>query len=300
MAPIECIDLHFSYFDSSIASYVIAFPGGAVLVDPGPVSTLPNLKAGLASIGLAAESVTHVLLTHIHLDHAGAAGWFAGQGARIFVHPVGAPHLRSPEKLLASAQRIYGDRMDDLWGPFHPIPAGQLTEVQDEAEIQAGPLRFTALHTPGHAEHHVAYIFEDAIFSGDVGGVRMAGLRYLRLPFVPPETHLGKWHLSLQRLRDLGCRRIIPTHFGIYEDAGEHLDLALHILDEVDAWLEAVMPGTPDVKTLYARLLPWLHEQGRAMGLGEADLATYDQASPAKMAASGLFRYWNKVKMAEM
>jgi glyoxylase-like metal-dependent hydrolase (beta-lactamase superfamily II) len=300
MPSIDCIDLHFSYFDSSIASYALAFPGGVVLIDPGPESALPSLQSGLSSLGLPVASVSHVLLTHIHLDHAGAAGWFARQGARVFVHPAGAPHLRDPGKLIASARRIYGDRMDELWGPFAPVPAGQLVEVPDGAEIQAGPLRLTALHTPGHAEHHVAYLFEDAVFSGDVGGVRMVGPRYLRLPFVPPETHLAKWRLSLERLRRAGPRRIAPTHFGIYEDAPEHLALALRFLEEVEAWLEAVMPATPDVETLYARLLPWMHEQGRLLGVTESALAAYDQASPAKMAASGLFRYWHKVKMAEM
>jgi glyoxylase-like metal-dependent hydrolase (beta-lactamase superfamily II) len=300
MPSIDCIDLHFRYFDSSIASYVIRYPGGAVLVDPGPESTLDSLRAGLAALGLTTKDVSHVLLTHIHLDHAGAAGWFAGQGARVFVHPVGAPHALNPEKLIASAGRLYGDRMDELWGPIRPVPAGQLVEVQDGAQIEAGPLRFTALHTPGHAEHHIAYLFEDAVFSGDVGGVRMAGPFYLRLPFVPPETDLGKWRLSLERIRAADPRRIAPTHFGVYPDAREHLALALRQLGEVEAWLETVLPEVPDAEALYAQLVPWMHEQGLALGLDESLLAAYDQASPAKMAASGLFRYWQKVRTAKM
>ena len=300
MPSIDCIDLHFSYFDSSIAAYVIPHPAGAVLVDPGPASTLGSLQAGLAALGLAASDVTHVLLTHIHLDHAGAAGWFAEQGAQTYVHPAGAAHMQNPGKLIASAGRLYGDQMDELWGPVRPVPAAQLIEVRDGAQIEAGGLRITALHTPGHADHHVAYLFEDACFTGDVAGVRMAGPFYLRLPFVPPETHLGKWRDSLEAIRRTGCRRIAPTHFGIYPDAQDHLSLALRMLDEVEAWLETVMPDTPDVDALHARLVPWMRAQGRALGVDEAALAAYDQAAPAKMAAVGLFRYWHKVKTAKM
>jgi glyoxylase-like metal-dependent hydrolase (beta-lactamase superfamily II) len=300
MTSIDCIDLRFAYFDSSIASYVLRHPGGAVLIDPGPESTLKNLEAGLAALGLSAREVTHVLLTHIHLDHAGAAGWLAAQGAQVFVHPAGAPHMRDPAKLLASAARLYGDRMDELWGPFRPVPAGQLIEVADGAALEAGPLRLTALHTPGHAAHHVAYAFEDAVFSGDAGGVRMDGPRYLRLPFVPPETDLGLWRASLERIRAAGLRRIVLPHFGIYADAREHLALALRMLDETEAWLARVMPEVADPEDLHARLVPWLHEQGRALGVDEAALAAYDQACPTQMAAGGLFRYWHKVRPAKM
>jgi glyoxylase-like metal-dependent hydrolase (beta-lactamase superfamily II) len=300
MDNIHCIDLDFSFFSSSIACYAIRYEGGVVLVDPGPESTLPGLEAGLAALDSSAKDVTHVLLTHIHLDHAGAAGWFAARGARIFVHPVGAPHLLDPEKLLASAQRIYGERMDELWGSFQPVPDGQLVAVADESEIEAGGLTFKALYTPGHADHHIAYLFQEACFSGDVGGVRMPGPFYLRLPFVPPETHLGKWRLSLERIRTASPRWIAPTHFGLYPDAVQHLDLAARMLDEVDAWLEKVMPAIPDVETLQAQLVPWLRSRGRAFGLKESLLLRYDQASPVSMGASALFRYWQKTHQPKM
>lgn len=299
MLPIHTIDLNFPNFASSIATYAIPHTDGVALVDPGPESTLESLTAGLAGHGLQPDGVTHVLLTHIHLDHAGAAGWFAARGAQIFVHPAGAPHLLDPGKLLASARRIYAERMDELWGPFRPVEAVNLTEVRDGAEIAAGGLRFIALHTPGHAEHHVAYLFEDTCFTGDVGGVRMAGRLYLRLPFVPPETHLGRWRASLARIRAAGPRQVASTHFGIYDDAEAHLDLAARLLDEVEGWLETVMPEVEDAAALYRRYVPWLHECGRILGLDEATLVTYDQASLPRMAADGLFRYWHKVRLAE-
>src|SRR6185503_1212923 len=175
------LDLNFQGRPHAIAAYLIRHPkgDGAVLIESGPGSTLAALEAGLAEEGLSPRNLTHVLLTHIHLDHAGAAGWLAQQGAEIIVHPVGAPHMLNPEKLLASATRIYGDRMQSLWGEFLPVPENKLRVVEDGEEIVIDELRFTPINTPGHAGHHYAYLFrskdhtEDICFSGDVGGVRI-------------------------------------------------------------------------------------------------------------------------------
>src|SRR5512141_3435889 len=125
-ARIVTIDLDFQDKTQAIASYLIRHNDGAVLIESGPGSTLPSLEVGLAKEGLSPRDITHVLLTHIHLDHAGAAGWLAKQGAQIYVHPVGAPHMLNPEKLIASASRIYGDRMQELWGDFLPVPQDKL------------------------------------------------------------------------------------------------------------------------------------------------------------------------------
>src|SRR5688500_7620341 len=160
--------------------------GGVVLVESGPGSTLAALEAGLKAHGYGLRDVTHVLLTYIHLDHAGAAGSLAQLGAQIFVHPVGAPHLIDPSKLIASATRIYGDLMGSLWGEILPVPPAKLTVLNDNDQVLVGDLHFRALDTPGHAEHHFAYQFEDLCFSGDVGAVRIPGYSYLRVPMPPP------------------------------------------------------------------------------------------------------------------
>ncbi len=296
MAPIICLDTKLSGRVGSIASYLIPYSGGAILVDPGPGSTQENLKSALAEHDLVPEQISHVLLTHIHLDHAGAAGWLAGLGARVLVHPLGAVHMLNPEKLIASARRIYGDKMEELWGEFLPVPANKLTEVMDGDQIEIGELAVLALHTPGHANHHVAYHFQDTCFTGDVGGVRLAGPLYIMLPFVPPETDFEKWRESLDRIRQLKCKNLAITHFGIYEDAQAHLALASRTLDEVERWLESVMPDIPDVDTLKTRYESWLHSRGITLGVSENVLNSYDYSSPTGMAASGLFRYWNKVK----
>jgi glyoxylase-like metal-dependent hydrolase (beta-lactamase superfamily II) len=293
---VSTIDLNFLDIKANIATYMIQHSDGVVLIDPGPESTLPALIAALGARGLASRDVTHVLLTHIHLDHAGAAGWFAGQGARIFVHPVGSPHMLNPQKLVASAARLYGDWMEKLWGEMKPVPASSLIVVQDGEDIPVGRLRITPLYTPGHAEHHISFVFDNVIFSGDVGGVRFTPHTYVRLPFVPPETYLEKWRTSLAKMKETGCRRIAPTHFGIFTDAREHLVRAEIFLTEVEAWLEKTMPDIMDVAALNTRYAIFLHDHGIAARLNDAALAIYDGGNPIRFAASGLFRYWQKAR----
>ena len=296
--PIITLDLNFQGRPQAIASYLLRHSSGAVLIESGPGSCLAGLQAGLSAHGLAPSDVTHVLLTHIHLDHAGAAGWLARQGAQIYVHPVGAPHMLNPEKLLASAARIYGDRMQPLWGEFLPVPEDRLRIPQDLQEIVIGNLRFLPINTPGHAEHHYAYRFEDICFSGDVGAVRIPGYRYLRIPMPPPELHFGKWHDSIQRLRRDGAARIAPTHFGIYEDAAWHLDQVEKELVEAEQWLEGVMPADPPIEVLRGEFTDWVEARGGQEGLSAEAAAAFELANPPGMSADGLQRYWKKVREA--
>jgi len=294
------LDLNFQGRPQAIASYLVRGGDAIVLVESGPGSTLPGLEAGLASERLSPRDVTHLLLTHIHLDHAGAAGWLARQGAEVYVHPVGAPHMLSPEKLIASATRIYGDRMDSLWGEFLPVPEEKLHVVQDRQEIVIGNLEFLPVNTPGHAEHHYAYIFEDICFSGDVGGVRIPGYQYLRVPMVPPELHLERWHESVNRLRGERFSRIAPTHFGIYDDPGWQLREVDKGLYDAERWIEKMMAEdpSPPIEALRESFTTWMVEQGAAFGLSEDVVKAFGLANPPGMSADGLLRYWKKVKMA--
>ncbi|MBK8420370.1 MBL fold metallo-hydrolase [Candidatus Villigracilis saccharophilus] len=293
---IVTLDLNFQNKTQAIASYLIRHATGAVLVESGPGSTLSALQAGLAREGLSPRDITHVLLTHIHLDHAGAAGWLSRHGAQVFVHPNGAAHMLNPEKLIASATRIYGDRMDTLWGEFLPVLEQQLTVPQDAEEIAIGNLRFVAVNTPGHAEHHYSYLFEDLCFSGDVGGVRIPGYPYLRAPMPPPELHFGRWRESIARLRSLKFTRIAPTHFGIFDDVDWHLNELQSKLDASEKWLEETMPADPPVDELRARFVEWMNEQGRAQNLSEDVVTAYALANPLDMSVDGMVRYWKKAR----
>lgn len=292
------LDLNFQGRKHAIAAYGIPHSDGILLIECGPGSTLPGLRAALAEHGYSLRDVTHVLLTHIHLDHAGAAGCLAQEGAQVVVHPVGAPHLINPEKLLASAARIYGEMMDTLWGEFLPVPEGSLRLPKDAEEIVVGRLRFLPIYTPGHAEHHIVYLFEDVCFSGDVGGVRMPGFPYLRVPMPPPELHLERWRETIARLRGLKISRIAPTHFGIFDDAAWHLAEVDKNLVEAARWLERVMPADHAIEDLRRMFTEWMDEQGREMELSEDVIKSFDIANPLGMSADGLYRYWHKVRMS--
>ncbi len=296
-SSILTIDLNFQNKSHTIASYLIRHHDGAVLIESGPGSTLPALKAALAKEQLTPRDITHVLLTHIHLDHAGAAGWLSKQGAEIYVHPNGAAHLLNPEKLIASATRIYGDRMDQLWGEFLPVEQNKLNVPNDAEEIVIGSLRFTAINTPGHAEHHYSYLYEDVCFSGDVGGVRIPGYHYLRAPMPPPELHFERWLESVERLRKEKFTRIAPTHFGIFDDAAWHLKELERNLRAARAWLEETMSTGPSVDEVRASLEAWMEEQSREQNLSEDVILAYALANPIGMSADGLMRYWKKVRM---
>ena len=295
-ARVITLDLNFQGRPHAIASYLIQHADGVVLVESGPGSTLPALRSALEYQGFSPRHVTHVLLTHIHLDHAGAAGWLALQGARIYVHPVGAPHMLNPERLLASAARIYGNRMESLWGEFLPVPEGQLFVPKDGEEIDIGALKFVPINTPGHAEHHYAYLLEDICFSGDVGGVRIPGHQYLRVPMPPPELHLERWRESIARLRQEKFNHIAPTHFGVYSDVTWHLNEVENGLDNASRWLEEIMPSAPSIEEMRQRYTDWVMKEGERVGLDEEIVQAYELANPLGMSADGLLRYWKKVR----
>ena len=296
--PVITLDLNFQGRQQAIASYLIPHSSGVVLVECGPGSTLSALQAALAERGYTPRDVTHVLLTHIHLDHAGAAGWLARQGAEVYVHPVGAPHMLNPEKLLASATRIYGDKMDMLWGEFLSVPEDRLRVPDDAQEIVIGNLHFLPINTPGHAEHHYAYLFEDICFSGDVGGVRIPGFAYMRLPMPPPELHLEKWRESVKRLKQEKFSRIAPTHFGIFDDPDWHLHELEKDLDSISRWLDEVMPADPSIEELRQKFSAWMDEQALTSELSTEVARAYELANPVGMSADGLMRYWRKFRMS--
>jgi len=294
--PVHTLDLNFQGIPGTIASYLIPHPHGAVLVESGPGSTQETLSAALRQHGYQIKDVTHVLLTHIHLDHAGAAGWLANQGAHIYVHHVGAPHLIDPSKLLASATRIYQDKMHTLWGDFLAVPENKLTILHDGDVIEVGSLKFKALDTPGHAFHHMAYLLDDMLFSGDVGGVRLQGYKLLSLPMPPPEFHLEHWRATLKRLVELDLRWIAPTHFGLYNDPARHLANLAAAFDQTEIWMQKVMAQNPPVEELRRILTAWVAEQSLAEGVDEAGVTAYEAANPAFMSADGIYRYWHKVR----
>jgi glyoxylase-like metal-dependent hydrolase (beta-lactamase superfamily II) len=288
------LDLDFQGIPSTVGAYLLASPSGHTLIETGPGSTLPALERAMRAAGAHLDDVTQLLVTHIHLDHAGAAGSLLARlpDARLFVHPAGAPHMIDPAKLLASATRIYGDRMDLLWGAFEPCPSDRVVTLADGAELRCGGRTLRALHTPGHASHHIAFHDPEAgtVFTGDVGGVRLPGSDYVRPPTPPPDIDLEAWHRSVVRIRSIAPRALDLTHFGRFEDPTRHLD---ELMQRLDAWVkwtaERLARGdTPAAMTVALRAASELelHDEGR----GE-DAPAYELATPADMTVDGLVRY---------
>ncbi|PYQ76906.1 MAG: MBL fold metallo-hydrolase [Acidobacteria bacterium] len=220
-------DVQFIGLPGIIASVVLHGPGGAAIIDPGPTSTLPALGADLAHAGIAMRDVRALLLTHIHLDHAGATGTLVREqpDLRVYVHEKGAPHLVDPTRLLASATRLYGDEMDRLWGDVLPVPAHTLSVLAGGERISAGGRDLDIAYTPGHASHHVSYFSADTgiAFVGDTAGVRLTPGGFNVPPTPPPDIDLEAWAVSLHRIEQWGAGTLFVTHFGPSAPVATHL-----------------------------------------------------------------------------
>jgi glyoxylase-like metal-dependent hydrolase (beta-lactamase superfamily II) len=290
------IDLNFRNVPGAIASYLIPYSHGAVLVETGPSTTLPALIQGLQANGYRPSDVTDIFLTHIHLDHAGASGWLAGQGARIHVHPLGAPHLQNPEKLLASAARIYGNQMETLWGEVLPVPAEKLSVIEDGDVVEVDGIAIKAINTPGHANHHYAYLLGDFCFSGDIGGIRVNQQRHLRLPLPPPELNLQLWRESIKRLYRTDIGKISPTHYGIFTDPDWHLAAIQRELNLVEQWLDSEMSMEVPNEQFRQDYRSWITSLALAQGFNKAEISAQEAVNPTQMSADGLYRYWTKYR----
>jgi glyoxylase-like metal-dependent hydrolase (beta-lactamase superfamily II) len=290
------LDLNFQGLPQTIAAYLLQGPAGWVLVESGPASTLEHLRARLAEHGLATADLSAVLLTHIHLDHAGAAGRLAREGVPLYVHEVGAPHLVDPEKLLSSAGRIYGERMDMLWGETVSAPAEMVTAVADNDVIDVAGLQFTALNTPGHAWHHHTYRLGDIAFTGDAAGICLPGKALVDLPAPPPEFKLEIWLETLQRLQEQEFTAIYPTHYGRVEDVRGQLVGLRELLLQATEFVRLRMEMGQAREQIVPDYVAWNHKRARAAGLSDETIRRYDAANPLFMSVDGIMRYWSRKK----
>ena len=277
-----------------IAVIVLETREGLVLFDTGPDSTFENISRAMRQAGFSPHDVRHVFLSHIHLDHAGAAWHFAESGATIHVHPRGAKHLLDPSRLLESATRIFGDEMERLWGKMRPIPEGQLRVTEENEAIRVGQFDIRVLATPGHASHHNAYHWDDNLFGGDVAGVRLEGGPPVP-PFVPPELQIESWIDSIARLRRLGATDLYLPHFGLVEnEIAEHFDA---LEERVRRWAEWFRDELRKGRTEEELVPLFARYEARDIlesGGARARLADYEQADPSFMAVTASIRYWQK------
>lgn len=290
------LDLGFQNRKQIVASYLLTGDDEVVLIESGPSSTLDRLEASVARAGFDLADVSKVLVTHIHLDHAGASGPLAraNPDLRVYAHPFGLPHLVDPTKLVASASRIYGDQMEPLWGDVVAIDEHQVIPFSDDEILRIAGRDLRVIFTPGHAWHHVAIHEADTgtVFTGDVGAVRMPGYRYVCPPAPPPDLSPDSWAESIERIAALNPTRLCLTHFGVVDDPARHLEQILPNLEAFMAIGEAAVNDDEPDGVMTRKL------QDRVRADLETDdpevFINYEWAAPAYMAAMGIRRYLKK------
>lgn len=290
---IHTLDLQFLEIDHAIAAFLIETSAGPVLIETGPHSTVEVLSIALKSHGYEPEDVKHVFLTHIHFDHAGAAWAFAKRGAKIYVHPFGAPHLAEPSKLYNSAKQIYGDEMERLWGVMESIDPNLLITPQNNETVLIGDTRFRAHYTPGHAKHHIAWQIDDIIFTGDVAGVKI-GDGPVVPPCPPPDINLEDWNESINLLLETKANTLYLTHFGIIEKKDDHLNELKEILNNWANWVREKWESGLSAEEITPLFKAYTMYQLKVKGVSDHGLKQYEAANPSWMSVAGLIRYLKK------
>jgi len=276
-APEQPIDLFHTDAARTVGAYLLDTSGGLSLFDCGPASCLPALKAGLAERGHELGDVKRLLLSHIHLDHAGAAGVLVREhpGLTVWVSEIGAPHLIDPSRLERSARRLYGDTFDELWGELAPVPEANIRIATDRA---AGLEVFPA---PGHASHHVCYFDGTTLYAGDAAGVRIQPSRSVLPPTPPPDVDIESWYRTLEEIERRAPEQLALIHFGLANDVSRHLS---ELRERLDTWAGRVEEGASEEEFVAAA----------KADLPPDEAESYDRAMPFWQSYAGLARYWEK------
>ncbi|GHB31562.1 MBL fold metallo-hydrolase [Mongoliitalea lutea] len=291
MPTIHTIDLQFLETSEAIACFLIESSAGPILIETGPESTFQQLKNGIEALGFEVSDIKHVFLSHIHFDHAGAAWKFVELGAKIYVHPAGLPHLASPEKLWNSAAMIYGEDMERLWGSMQPIAEGNLVSVADGQQFRLGELTLEAIHSAGHAVHHIAWKLGEIIFTGDVAGVKINGGPVVP-PCPPPDIHIEDWKNSIQKILSHHPKQFFLTHFGIIHEPVSHMNSLEAILDDWAGWMKIRFEEQTAVDEATKLFRTYTRDQLTSQNCSDALIQVYEYANPSWMSVAGLLRYW--------
>ena len=282
-----------------VGSYLLEGRNELAIIDPGPGSMVESLLASIREAGFDPEDVTHILATHVHLDHAGATGTLVRQmpGAHVYVHSKGAPHLLDTTKVVASASRIYGDRMKLLWGEIESTPQERLHIIEGGDILNVAGRRLEVHYTPGHAVHHVIFfdVHSGELFAGDVAGVRLPGIDYIRPPTPPPDLDLEAWSESMNKVKSLRPDVLYIGHFGAVKNSiPEHFE-RLH--EKLYSWGDFVLGAMRDGKDegeIIAMLIEHTRPELLRVARDPHALERYEIATNYPMTVQGYMRYWRK------
>jgi glyoxylase-like metal-dependent hydrolase (beta-lactamase superfamily II) len=293
----QVIDHEYAGTREIIATLVLDGENGYALVDPGPAVTLPTLRAKLLALGVPISEISTLLLTHIHLDHAGATGSLVKEnpGIQVYVHEKGAPHLADPTKLLSSARRLYGDAMDRMWGEFVAVPESNLHILKGGEHLRVGSHALEVLYTPGHASHHVSYLdaSDGTVFAGDTTGLRLSNRPVVSPVTPPPDIDLELWEASLRQIEARSPKRLFLTHFGFADRVDWHF---AELRRQHRLWAERVRASLANAGDDSARIATFVgsvtDDFRRVLPAEECVL--YERIAGLALSWQGLARYWRK------
>ena len=281
-----------------IGSYLIAGETEIALIDPGPGSVIEAQLAAIREAGFDPADVTHLVLTHIHLDHAGMTGSLLRYmpRANVYVHSKGAPHLIDTSKVVASAARIYGERMQELWGEITSVPEDRLRIIEGGDILTIANRRLEVHYTPGHAVHHVIFfdVHSGELFAGDTAGVRLQGIDYIRPPTPPPDLDLEAWSESIDTLKRLRPDVLYIAHFGPTRDVTPHLE---RLREKLYSWGDFVLgemrKGKGETEIIES-LIAWAQPELQSATSDPHAFQRYEIATNYPMTVQGYMRYWSK------
>jgi glyoxylase-like metal-dependent hydrolase (beta-lactamase superfamily II) len=275
------IDLHHQGAERVIGAYLLDTDNGLALFDCGPTSCLDALKGGLNERGVELTDLRHLLLSHVHLDHAGAAGALVREHPSLEVHvsEIGAPHLIDPSRLEASARRLYGDTFDDLWGELAPVPESNIRVAEERV------VGLDCFPSPGHASHHVCFLADDGtLYAGDAAGVRIQPDPVVLPPTPPPDFDLEVWYRTINEIERRTPARLALVHFGVSSDVGQHLS---ELRERLRTWTDWMRDGMTEEEFGDA-------VRSSLVAEGRSDVDVYERAMPFWQSYAGLKRYWDK------
>ena len=296
------IDLHWTGRPRSIAAVLLESEGHRAILDPGPSSTLATLREQLRARGFSVQDLDAILLTHIHLDHAGATGSLVRENPRlaVYVHERGAKHMIDPSKLLSSALRLYAGALGRLYGEFLPVPRENLRVLQGGETLALGSRKWEVFYTPGHASHHVSYFdpSEGTAYVGDTAGLCIQGNSYLLPATPPPDIDLEIWNASLDAIAQRRPARLFLTHFGVSNDPAQHIERYRECLRKWGALVQELLAkGGDDAEASRAFVYTIGKEMSKELPSAEADLYLFNAG--LGLSWLGLARYYRKRAVAQ-